>query len=46
MQARTWDAFKIEPGLELHVRDDYELPTDTQRKIGIVAGILDLLAKL
>jgi DNA-binding transcriptional MerR regulator len=43
MQARTWERVQIEPGLELHVRDDYELPTDTQAENRIVAGILELL---
>jgi len=43
MQARTWERVQIEPGLELHVRDDYELPIDTKAENRIVAGILELL---
>jgi len=43
MQARTWERVQIEPGLELHVRDDYELPIDTKAENRIVASILELL---
>jgi DNA-binding transcriptional MerR regulator len=45
-QARTWERVQIEPGLELHIRDDYEIGDDSRAENRLVSSILELLRKI
>ena len=45
-QAEVWERVQIEPGLELHIREDFEMPAGAKAENRIVTSILELLRRL
>lgn len=41
----SWARVEVEPGLELHVRDDYEPPRDTKRMQRLVSAVIQSISR-